>query len=170
LGKLVDDLLDAERLEHGLFTVQPEALDLVALLREVIERFVTEGITIDLQAPDQLWLPADPPRVRQSLENLLANAVKHTPRGSRVSIGVAIEDRAGMEGVAVSIEDQGPGIPAELVPRLFARFGRGGPAAGLGLGLFLASRIADAHGGALTLDSEPGMPARFTLWLPTASG
>lgn len=66
----------------------------------------------------------------------------------------------------MSVEDEGLGVPPELVPRLFERFARSGPSAGLGLGLFLAARIAEAHGGSLTLDSAAGRPARFTLWLP----
>jgi signal transduction histidine kinase len=166
LGKLVDDLLDAERLERGLFTVRPEALDLVALVRDVTQRFATERVLIDLHAPEELWLPADPLRVRQSLENLIANAVKYSPTGGHVTVEVCHAIRAGADGAQVTVEDEGPGIPAELRPRIFERFARSGSSAGLGLGLFLAARIAEAHGGSLALDSEPGCPARFALWLP----
>jgi signal transduction histidine kinase len=166
LGRLVDDLLDAERLERGLFDVRPEALNLVALVREVKDRFDAERVSIEVQAPAEIWLAADPRRVRQALENVVANAVKHSPANGRVTIEVASAHRDAAAGAQVSIQDEGPGVPSELVPRLFERFGRSGSSAGLGLGLFIASRVAQAHGGSLTLDSQPGSPARFTLWLP----
>lgn len=79
LGKLVDDLLDAERLKQGLFTVQPEAVDLIRLVTELTKDFVTDHVAIEVHAPDELWLAADPRRLRQSLENIVANAVKHSP-------------------------------------------------------------------------------------------
>jgi phospho-acceptor domain-containing protein len=89
LGRLVDDLLDAERLEHGLFNLRPEAVDLVALVTEVTRDFATERVGIEVRAPEELWLPADARHVRQSLER-----------------------RSGVEGARVSIEDEGPGVPS----------------------------------------------------------
>lgn len=169
LGKLVADLLDSERLERGLFTVRPEAVDLVCLARQTAESFGAGAIGISVQAPDELWVSADPDRLQQCLENLLANAVKHSPAGGRVTVELASERRGGVEGARLSVEDEGPGVPPELVPRLFERFARGTASSGMGLGLFLASRIAVAHAGALTLDSPPATPARFTLWLPVVA-
>jgi two-component system OmpR family sensor kinase len=166
LTRLVNDLLDAERLRHGLFTVQPEAVDLASLAKEVGDRFASAGVRIDVGVPDELWLSADPQRIGQCLENIVANAIKHSPDGGLVTVEVACASRAGIDGARVSIRDEGPGIPAELVPHLFDRFARSGASAGLGLGLFLASRIAEAHGGSLVLDSAAGTPAQFTLWLP----
>jgi signal transduction histidine kinase len=92
--------------------------------------------------------------------------VKHSPEGGTVTVTVAPEARDGLEGARVTVADQGPGVPPDLVPRLFTRFGAGEHSPGLGLGLYLARRIAAAHGGALALDSAPREPARFTLWLP----
>jgi two-component system, OmpR family, sensor kinase len=166
LGKLVDNLLDAERLQRGLFTLTPEAVDLVAVVREVTGDFATERVRIEMHAPEELWLSADLHRVRQILENIVANAVKHSPAAGRVLLDVSTETRSGVDGARVSIEDEGPGVPPELVSRLFERFARSGPSAGLGLGLFLAARIVEAHGGSLALESRVGSPARFTLWLP----
>jgi signal transduction histidine kinase len=131
LGKLVADLLDSERLARGLFSLRPEAVNLVALVQEAVNSIDTE------------------------------------PVGGQVTIDVAREQRGGVDGARVSVHDQGPGVPAELVPRLFQRFTRGPTSAGIGLGLFLASQIAAAHAGTLTLDSPPGTPATFSLWLPT---
>jgi signal transduction histidine kinase len=86
-----------------------------------------------------------------------------------VSVEVCHAIHAGADGAEVSVQDEGPGIPAELRPRIFERFARSGSSAGLGLGLFLAARFAEAHGGSLRLDSDPGWPARFILWLPAAA-
>ena len=169
LRKLVDDLLDSERLERGLFTLRPEAVDLVSLATDIVGAVGTERVTVALRGPDELWVPADPDRLRQCLENLLANAVGHSPEGGRVVIEMANERRGGVEGARLSVGDEGPGVPPELAGRLFERFARGTGSGGLGLGLFLASRIAAAHAGTLSLDSPPGTPARFTLWLPVAA-
>jgi signal transduction histidine kinase len=169
LGKLVNDLLDSERLERGLFTLRPEAVDLVALAKETAGSFRAEGVRLVVRAPDELWLPADPERLRQCLDNLVSNALTHSPGGGQVTIEVAHARRGALDGARLSIQDEGPGVPSQLVPRLFERFARGTRSGGLGLGLFLASRIAVAHAGTLTLDSPPGSPARFSLWLPTSA-
>jgi signal transduction histidine kinase len=166
LERLVGDLLDSERLERGLFTLRPEAVDLVSFARRTTESFRVEGVSIWLGGPDELWVSADPDRLRQCLDNLVANAIKHSPEGGRITLELAHESRGRVEGARLSVEDEGPGVPPELVPRLFERFARGMRSGGLGLGLFLASRIAAAHAGTLTLESAPGTPARFTLWLP----
>jgi two-component system, OmpR family, sensor kinase len=108
----------------------------------------------------------DPDRIRQALENLLANAVKHSPAGGAVSLQVATLARGGDQAAVITVADEGPGIPPELLPRLFERFAAGPGSTGLGLGLYLASRIAAAHGGTLTVDSAPGHGARFALSLP----
>jgi two-component system, OmpR family, sensor kinase len=166
LGKLVADLLDTERLARGLFSLRPEAVNLVALAQEGLNAVDTQGVEIVLEPSEELWVSADPNRLRQCLDNLLANAVRHSPTGGKVTISLARDDRGGVDGARITVQDQGPGVPAELVPRLFQRFARGSNTAGLGLGLFLASQIAAAHAGALTLDSPPSTPARFSLWLP----
>jgi signal transduction histidine kinase len=86
-----------------------------------------------------------------------------------VTIEVAAARQGGVDGARLSVQDEGPGVPPELVPRLFERFARGTRSGGLGLGLFLANRIALAHAGTLTLDSPPGVPAHFSLWLPISA-
>jgi signal transduction histidine kinase len=166
LGKLVADLLDAERLARGLFSLRPEAIDLVALVQEAVDAVDTQDVEVALEPCAELWVSADPNRLRQCLDNLLANAVRYSPRGGQVTISLAREGRGGVDGARITVQDQGPGVPAELVPRLFQRFARDPGSSGMGLGLFLASQIATAHAGALTLDSSPGTSARFSLWLP----
>src|SRR5207248_7179487 len=103
-------------------------------------------------APDELKVEGDPARIRQAIENLLANALKHSPDGVPVEIEVAREKREDGAWAVISVKDGGPGIPSDLRPRLFTRFASGPNSTGLGLGLYLAHNIARAHGGALTLD------------------
>ncbi|HEX2035306.1 MAG TPA: HAMP domain-containing sensor histidine kinase [Chloroflexota bacterium] len=167
LERLIEDLLDAARLEQGLFALNRQPVGLVALARETVDTVRTEAIPIDVcTAEAEVRVVADPDRVRQVLENLLANAVKHSPAGAAVRVRVGTEERPGGTWATVTVSDQGPGIPAELVPRLFERFALGPGSTGLGLGLYLARRLAEAHGGTLTVDSTLGAGTHFTLALP----
>jgi signal transduction histidine kinase len=109
---------------------------------------------------------ADPDRLRQVLANLVANAVRYSPPGAPVLVEVGREPGAEAERALVTVADQGPGIPADLLPRLFERFAPGPGSNGLGLGLYLANRIAAAHGGSLTVDTALGKGTRFRLALP----
>ncbi|HVF99970.1 MAG TPA: ATP-binding protein, partial [Chloroflexia bacterium] len=116
-------------------------------------------------------IQVDPSRIRQALENLLANAVKYSPKLLPVHIVVRAETREHAEGevqewAVISVHDEGPGIPASLLPTLFTRFSAGPGSTGLGLGLYLAHSIATAHSGTLTVQSEPGQGTRFVMSLP----
>jgi signal transduction histidine kinase len=108
--------------------------------------------------------------VAQALRNLVSNAVQHTPSGVSITVSVGPEQRDGGTCALMQVHDEGPGIAPDLLPHLFARHvaGRGG--AGLGIGLYLARGIAVAHGGDLTVQSEPGQGTTFTLALPMAEG
>jgi signal transduction histidine kinase len=114
-----------------------------------------------VDVPEDLVVRADLRRLRQVLTNLIGNAVHHSPKGSTVAVGACRERGA----VQIRVTDQGPGVPSEIAPRLFARFARGPRSTGLGLGLYLAERIAAAHGGSLALDSTTA-GATFVLSLP----
>jgi signal transduction histidine kinase len=166
LSQLTSDLLDVSRLEQGLFALRLQPVDLMRVVQDVAAALTVPGHEVQFQGPEELVLTGDPERLRQALSNLVANAVKHSPRG--LPVLVKVEWRAGKEGrdVLVSVTDQGPGVPPHLMPRLFERFTRGSASQGLGLGLFLAREIAIAHGGTLEAHSTPGQGARFTLKLP----
>ena len=167
LQRLIGDLLDVARLEQGLFTLSRVPTDLVELARDAAARFSTVATAVVVHASvDELCAEVDPDRVRQALENLLANATKHSPTGVPVRIEVGTIRQADQDMATITISDEGPGIPPEVLPRLFTRFAAGGTAAGLGLGLYLAHGIATAHGGTLTAESMPGAGARFRLTLP----
>jgi signal transduction histidine kinase len=101
------------------------------------------------------------------LDNLVGNALKHTPEGTRVSLEVVSDG----DRVALRVRDDGPGIPPEALPRLFERFYRvpGSGGTGSGLGLAMVREIAEWHGGCVKVESEPGAGSTFTVELP-ASG
>ena len=165
-GRLIADLLDAARLEQGIFALDPRPVDVTGVTRETARAFETGIPPIRVEGPEEVVACVDADRVRQALANLLANAVKHSPRDAPVTVGVEEVVGEGDRWAVVTVADRGPGIPPELQPRIFGRFERGSGSGGLGLGLYLASGIAAAHGGTLTVDSTPGAGARFRLALP----
>ncbi|NOK36400.1 GAF domain-containing sensor histidine kinase [Corallococcus exercitus] len=170
LTRLINDLLDVGRLDQGLFHLRPQPVDLTALARELASTASTPDHPVRFEGPEELVTLADPDRVRQVLENLVANALKHSPPGRPVDLRLEAQPRPEGPWVRVSVSDQGTGIPAELVPMLFERFTRGPGSTGLGIGLFLARRIAEAHGGTLEVASTSGTGTRFELSLPLVSG
>lgn len=168
LNRLISDLMDVGRLEQGLFTLERYPVDLVALSEEVGKLATTPGKEVRLTGMQELVVQADPNRLRQALENLVANAQKHSPAGLPVLVDVNREQRENGAWALVSVKDQGPGIAPEVMPRLFERFSKGPGSKGLGLGLYLVRSIAEAHGGTLTVQSELGKGALFVLALPIA--
>src|SRR5947209_1319830 len=161
LEQLVHELLDTARLEQGLFTLSVRPVDLVELLRETVADLAPGAVQVRAEQAE-LVVCADPVRLRQAIENLLSNALKVQPDDDAVLVHVA----ACESWATVTVEDRGPGIPPDVLPRLFQRFGSGPGSVGLGLGLYLARGIAEAHAGSLEVDSSSGRGARFTLRLP----
>ena len=169
LEGLVSDLLDVNRLERGAFAVFPQPTDLCVLARETAEAMTGETVGVRAVVERPVEVPADPRRVRQALENLVANAIQHSPPGAEVVVCAAREEGPDGSGWGVlSVRDEGPGIPAEQLAALFTRFGAGAGSVGLGLGLYIARRIAEAHGGEVTVDTAPGEGSTFHLRLPAA--
>ncbi len=119
-----------------------------------------------MRTPGYLVAEADANRLRQVLENLLSNALRHSPEGMPVIVEVTTQQRKDTTWAVITVQDAGPGIAPDLLPRLFTRFASEGNTKGLGLGLYLARGIAVAHGGTLTVDSTPGKGASFRLELP----
>jgi signal transduction histidine kinase len=169
LTAMVADMLDVARIDQGLFAIDVAPVDLGALIAEISGTMSTAAQPVEFRAAEPLIVPADAARVRQCMENLLANAIEHSPEGVAVTVRAERRKSARGEVVVVEFIDQGPGVAPEVLPRVFDRFvsqtqrkGDGG----LGLGLYLARRIAVLHGGDLTVDSRAGQGARFTLTLP----
>lgn len=173
LHAMISDMLDVGRLDQGLFHLSRQPVDLVALAQETTGTMQSGKLNIVLRAPDELPVQADPKRIRQALENLISNALKHSPAGAPIEVTIQEEKRqdGDVERVwaVISVHDQGPGIPADLRPSLFKRFASGPNSTGLGLGLYLARSIAEAHGGTLTVDSSPGQGTTFYLALPVSA-
>lgn len=170
LGGLVSDILDVARIDHGVFQIQPEFFDLGALVRDTATMLSTPDhpVIVTLEGAESIGVAADPRRLRQCFENIIANAVQKSPAGAPVSVFVTVQKNRPDGALAkVDVVDQGPGIPEDILPHVFDRFVTGATAqGGLGLGLYLAKRIAGVHRGDLTVESKPGQGARFTLTLP----
>lgn len=161
---LLQSVSDLRRLEHGKLDVHPEALDLVPLVRRVLNQWRLQlgSRPVDVVLPDELVTGADASRVQQILGHLLSNVSKFTPPDATVAVELAL---AG-PWVALSVGDSGPGIPPERSDDAFERFAHLGTGVkGTGLGLFVSRAVARAHGGDLVLDNQPE-GARFVLRLP----
>lgn len=169
LRTLIDDLLDVSRIAGGHFTFEREPLALGALVERIVEtaRALEPERRIGLTLPEgDPVVVADERRLEQVLVNLLENAVKYSPRDRPVQVTLAVEDGA----AAVSVRDEGFGIPPEDQAQIFDRFYRARDVnkniAGLGLGLYIAHEIVRAHDGALTVQSTLGEGSTFMVSLP----
>jgi len=170
MSHLIDALLDAASIESGRFTVERRPEPAAPLVAEAIEAVapLAAAKSIDIERRlVELCVECDRQRVMQVLINLLTNAIKFTP--PRGLIRVTASEQPG--GIQMSVADTGPGIPAELLPKLFDRYERGSRATGggTGLGLYIAKGIVEAHGGALEVESHPGAGSTFFFLLPRAS-
>jgi signal transduction histidine kinase len=177
LIRLSYDLLLMARLESQAPAFRPERIELAELLAAVTEQVAplaqARQITLLCQAPPGLAVAGNLELLIRLLLNLLDNGLKHAPLGGRVVIAAAAQ----ANGVRLTVEDNGPGIPVERQRRLFERFyrledDRSRPAdgGGAGLGLAIAQEIARAHGGDIQVESQPGQGALFIVRLPAAGG
>lgn len=166
LERIIADLLDTTRLEQDIFALIAEPVDLGALARDTAGTLSAAEGRIEVVGLAELVVECDGQRVRQALENLLTNALTHAPSSAPIMVALRAETREDGEWAILSVGDRGPGIAPELLPRLFTRFSGSRATKGLGLGLYLARGIAAAHGGTLTVESEPGQGAIFRLALP----
>jgi PAS domain S-box-containing protein len=170
LNRMIGDLLDVSRMLAGQFTIQPAALDLAVVVREVVERSspIVGAHPLRVEVPSDLTtIVADSARIEQVLTNLLSNAAKYGFPESAIDVVVSEQAMA----INVMVTNRGEGIPPEELPHLFERFyrtsgARGGPVKGLGLGLFICKGIVQAHGGRIWAESIPGQTTTFHFTLP----
>jgi signal transduction histidine kinase len=169
LTRMTSDLLDAARLEAGAFELHRSEHDVREIVNAAVELYAEATPRHDLRArlPDApVLVTCDRERLAQVLNNLVSNAFKYSPAGSRVEVSLA----PAADHVDVAVTDEGDGIAPEDHEHIFQPFRRlaatrsGAP--GTGLGLAIASRLALAHGGSLAVDSSPGKGSTFTLRLP----
>jgi two-component system sensor histidine kinase BaeS len=169
LQHIVDDLQQLALADAGKLRLHPEPVDVADLVEHIatVYRTAAAGLVLAVEVTGRPYLDADPVRLRQAVGNLLANAVRYTPAGGRVSL------RAYADGddVLIEVADTGPGIAPEHLPYVFDRFwraekSRSRQTGGSGLGLAIVRQLAEAHGGSATVRSEPGRGATFVLRLP----
>jgi two-component system, OmpR family, sensor kinase len=169
LSRLIADILDVARIDQGVFRLDLAPIDLGALAADIAKTLSTPSHAIHVASMDEVVVSADSARIAQCLENILSNAIRHSPRDAPVTVLVSKRPVEQGQVGAVEVLDEGPGVPPEILPRIFERFSAGSDSSGLGLGLYLAKRIAQAHGGELNVESPPGKGARFRLELPMAA-
>jgi signal transduction histidine kinase len=166
MNRLVDDMLDLERLDRGQVQPEREGTDVGELVRRVAREapgMDTHPIRIDA---DPVLANVDPAKVERIVENLLANAARYTPKGCRVWVGV----RQNGSDAVITVEDEGPGVPPEERERIFEPFRQGADAPehspGVGVGLALVQRFAELHGGRAWVEARDGGGASFKVRLP----
>jgi signal transduction histidine kinase len=172
LTSLAETLLVYSRSEGGRMPLRRQPTDLDQLLQDACSplaaRAGAAGVTVRVE-PHMVTAAVDPVRIRQAVENLVSNAIAHTPRGGQVRASAAL---AG-DSLCLTVQDTGPGFGAGVLPRAFEPFTSGpapqnGTGQGAGLGLAIVRAIAQAHGGQATAENPPGGGARVTLRLPAA--
>jgi two-component system sensor histidine kinase BaeS len=171
LTRLIEDLQDLALAESGQLRLSVHSCNPASLARRAVtaiqQRAQGKQIALRVDVPAELPVQVDPERISQVLRNLLVNAVEYTPAGGEVLL-LALE---GGPEVRLAVRDTGPGIPAEDLPYAFERFyrvdkSRSRATGGLGLGLTIARRLVEAHGGDIEVHSEPGEGTEFVVRLP----
>lgn len=171
LGRLVDDLGKLAQAESGKLTLNKRRADLTSLTRKAAlglqPLFDSQGVTLDIRTNGRIAGDYDEDKIKQVLVNLLVNAVKFTPAGGRVTVKVG----ADRDAVVISVSDTGIGIDSESLPYIFERFyraekSRNRATGGSGIGLTIAKKLVELHGGTIDVTSRPAKGATFTIKLP----
>lgn len=170
--RLIAELLDISRIDSGRLEVRRQPVDMAAAVRRHVASYTRAGMRperFEVKVADALpplW--ADPDKVDQVLGNLLENAVRHGEGVVTIEVTPALT-KAHAEGTAVTVSDEGPGIPEESMARVFTRFWRGSKRGGTGLGLYIVKGIVDAHGGTITVGRAAHGGAQFRFTLPVGA-
>ena len=167
MSRLIEDLRTLALAEAGMLRLEKEPADIAGLVDETLGSFKAQadeaGVTLTAEAqPNLPRVEVDATRIRQVLENLIANALRYTPRGGEIRILTKSENSS----VVCAISDTGAGIPAEELPSIFDRFYKGSDSRGSGLGLAIAKNLVAAHGGEISAASEPGKGTTIQFTLP----
>jgi PAS domain S-box-containing protein len=171
LNRMVDDLMDASRIEAKRLSVERAVVDLHGIIESVVEGLAdaTTGHRVRIAGDIDQSVFVDADRIQQVLGNLLANAAKYGTAGTDIGIDVVTHD----DTIEVIVKNHGPGISPDQLPTLFSRFARtrearASGAAGLGLGLYISKGLVEAHGGRLWAESAPGETTSFHFTIPAA--
>ena len=170
LSRLVEDLRTLSSAESGALALAKEPTDILALADDVAsslaDRAEEAGVTLRIDSDRATSLEPitlDPIRIREVMLNLVSNALRYTPRNGQVTIRITALTAA----VQIAVVDTGAGIPADELPRIFDRFYKGTESTGSGLGLTIARRLVEAHGGTIRAESQLGAGTTMTFTLPT---
>jgi signal transduction histidine kinase len=168
---LVDEILDISRIQTGHLALDARPVSADRLVKDAASSASAAaqaaGVHLELQGSPTLAVVADPDRIAIVLGNLLGNATRHTPGGGRIVTRVTRHGRS----ARFEVQDSGPGIAPEYVDRIFERFFQvpGARPGGIGLGLYIAREIVEAHGGKMGVETEPGRGSTFWFTIPIAS-
>lgn len=185
LSRLVDDLRTMALAESGSLQLRREPTALASLIQEVITGFESQvkekEIRVELLLEEADDISIDPLRMREVLSNILSNALRYTPRGGEIAVGLTesgvglASDALSVEavskrGVTVFVHDSGPGIESADLPHIFERFYKSSDSGGMGLGLSIARYIVEAHGGKIWAESEAGKGMKISFAIPAPEG
>ena len=172
LGDLMHNLLNVSRIEHGELSYQPELIDYRQVVQEAMtslhERAAQQNRQLKLTIPaEPLMVMGDPSALREVINNLVSNALIHTPAADSL---ITVEITPHRTSIDTAVTDNGPGIPARAIPHLFTKFFRvdelKSATRGTGLGLYICRAIMEAHGGNISVESKLGYGSTFTFVLP----
>jgi signal transduction histidine kinase len=170
LERLLNDLLDLDRLTHGIVAPKRRPTDVAALAARIVDDWAVLNGRRPKVVADQVTVSLDPGKVERIIENLLANAARYT--APETPVWVRVEQPPDGDGVLLAVEDAGAGIPAELRDSVFEPFrqGPGAPphAPGFGIGLTLVARFAELHGGRAWVEERDGGGSSFRVLIPDA--
>jgi signal transduction histidine kinase len=171
LSRLVDDLRTLALAEGGALHLKREPTNLAELIRDTLSNFdapaAEKEIKLVMSFPEVEEANIDPQRLREVLTNLLSNALRYTPRGGEVKVGLAEAVRGASEGKALTIfvEDNGPGVESSDLLHIFDRFYKSSDSGGMGLGLSIAKYLVEAHGGKIWAESDLGKGTKISFSL-----
>jgi two-component system sensor histidine kinase BaeS len=168
LTRLADDLRTVALADAGTLALHREPTDLGVLVADVVASFRAAAAAGDVSltsttVDDLPLVEVDPVRIREVLDNVVANALRHTPAGGSVAIAASRPDPATLD---IRVRDTGPGIPPELLPHVFERFAKDPASRGAGLGLAIARGLVEAHGGSIAAESAPAAGTTIVVRLP----
>jgi PAS domain S-box-containing protein len=170
--RLITDLLDVSRIDAGRLEMRKQVVDIPDAVRRIVDGHVAGGepeSRFDVRSSGplpEMWV--DPDKLQQVIGNLVENALRHGAGTVTITVGPVEVD--GVPGAEVTVSDQGEGIPENVVPRVFARFWRGGDRrGGTGLGLYIVKGLVEAHGGSVSVRGGPDGGAQFRFGLPAGT-
>jgi signal transduction histidine kinase len=170
LSRLIDDLRTLSLAESGALQLKLEPADVRSFIREIVSGFEAQAqekeIKVELSLMDVEAMNIDAQRIREVLSNLLMNALRYTPSGGAVQVGLTETGFGAERSVIISVKDSGPGIASQDLSQIFDRFDKSSDSGGMGLGLSIAKYLVEAHGGKIWAESEVGRGTKIIFKLP----